>query len=108
MVRGEPEEKRKTVMSPGEIQSYLALIVPAVLIAVYYSIVLLYPGPVPGFERDFTIVEGRVHREPTRMYFIYSINILAGLAAAIVILIRGYLGEKDPARRRRAGGVMFF
>ncbi|MBP7735697.1 MAG: SpoIIE family protein phosphatase [Spirochaetes bacterium] len=77
------------------------LVVPAVCVALYYAMVLLWPGPLPGFERDFTIVDGRVHREPTRMYFLYSINMLAGIAAAVVVLIQGYRRELDASRRRR-------
>lgn len=79
----------------------LTFLLPSALIALYYCTVLFWPGPVPGFERDFTIIDGRVHREPTLMYTLYSINLLAGFAAAITVLVRGYRRERDPARRRR-------
>lgn len=77
------------------------LIVPAVCVALYYATVLLWPGPVPGFERDFSIIDGRVHREPTRMYFAYSLNMLIGIGAAVAVLIHGYRREHDDSRRRR-------
>jgi len=82
------------------------LLISSALIAAYYAVILFWPGPVPGFERDFSIINGRVHREPTRMYIIYSTNILAGFAAAVTVLVRGYRRERDPARRRRIGIVL--
>jgi serine phosphatase RsbU (regulator of sigma subunit) len=82
--------------------SYAAFL-PSIAIAAVCLAVELSPPLFADFRATAAIVDGRMVRQPSLLYTLYTVTILTGFIAGIVILARGYVVEKAPEARRRIG-----
>jgi len=74
---------------------------PSIAIAVTCIVIEASPALFVEFCKTAAIVDGNMIRQPSLFYTLYTAVIGIGVVAGIIVLVRGYRGEKDPGARRR-------
>ena len=81
---------------------------PTLYVICYAAALAASPSLFTAYADGVWIDGGRLHREPTIHYLLYSIGVITCSCAGLAVLLRGLLRTKEPFKRQRIVTVLVF